>query len=199
MEIDDAVLTLTEGSAANLEWPLNRISSVLLFGLMALALIGLGGRVFYLNVVEGGTYQRQARENSIRARVVPAPRGIFYDHTGKQLVHNVPSVDLVLNPRTLPADTGERTKVRETLQAIFGIDEEAADAAFDTLSPRDPSPRLLKEKLSQEETFLFLSRRSELPGTEMYQTTHRRYEDSAIFSHVLGYEGKSATSDRNWV
>ncbi|HLE17409.1 MAG TPA: penicillin-binding protein 2, partial [Syntrophales bacterium] len=51
-------------------------------------------------------------------------------------------------------------------------------------------PFLIKERVSQEEMLLFLSRSQELPGVGLYNTTRRAYADGLIFSHLLGYEGK---------
>lgn len=190
MEIDDAVLTVTEKDAVKMEWPLNRKMSFLFLWVMLFSLMALAGRVFYMSVIKGDEYQAAALRNSLRALVLPAPRGIVYDVSGKPLVRNVPSIDMVLIPADIPADSEARDRIRATLSTDFGIDEAMLSEILGRIDTRSTLPILLKEKLSQEETLIFLSRSQNFPGVSLYKTTERSYVDSLIFSHILGYEGK---------
>lgn len=190
IEIDDAVLTVTEKDAAKMEWPLNRSVSLWFFFGMLLLLIILGGRVFYLSVIKGAEYQAIALRNSLRAIIIPAPRGIMYDVSGKPLVHNVPSMDAVLIPADIPEDGESQEAMKRLLKATFSLDEAAISEAFEKIDRRSTLPILLKERISQEETLLFLGRSRDLPGASLYKSTQRSYVDSLIFSHILGYEGK---------
>lgn len=190
MEIDDAVLTLSEKDAVKMEWPLNRsVSRWFLMG-MVLFLVVLGGRIFFLSVIKGEEYSLIALKNSLRALIIPAPRGIMYDITGKPLVQNIPSVDAVLVPADVPTDEGAQAELKRRMATLFGLESEAIDNAFAKLDRRSTLPILLKERIGQEETLLYLSQSHELPGVGLYQTTRRQYLDSLIFSHILGYEGK---------
>lgn len=190
IEIDDAVLTVTEKDAAKMEWPLNRNVSLWFFFGMFLLLIVLGGRVFYLSVIKGSEYRAIALRNSLRAVIIPAPRGIMYDISGKSLVHNVPSMDVVLIPADVPEDREKQEAMKRLLGVTFSLDETVLNEAFEKIDQRSTLPVLLKERISQEETLLFLSRSRDLPGASLYKTTQRNYVDSLIFSHILGYEGK---------
>ncbi len=190
IEIDDAVLTVTEKDAVKMEWPLNRKMSSLFLWVMMFSLMALSGRVFYLSIIKGSEYQAAALRNSLRALVLPAPRGIVYDISGKPLVRNVPSIDMVLIPADIPAGSEAREKIRTTLSVDFSIEEAVLSEILSRIDTRSTLPILLKEKLTQEETLIFLSRSQNFPGVSLYKTTERNYLDSLIFSHVLGYEGK---------
>lgn len=190
MEIDDAVLTVTQEDAAKIEWPLNRAILGFFFVAMGIALAVLGGRVAYLNIIKGTEYREAALRNSLRALVIPAPRGIIYDRFGKPLVHNEPSMDAILIPADVPEDAGKQEEIKRLLGSTFGTGETELDELFGRLDRRSTSPLLVKERVNQEETLLFLSRSHDLPGVSLYKTKHRKYADSVIFSHVLGYEGK---------
>jgi penicillin-binding protein 2 len=190
IEIDDAVLTVTEKDAVKMEWPLNRNVSLWFFFGMFLLLVILGGRVFYLSIIKGDEYQAIALRNSLRAVIIPAPRGIMYDVSGKPLVHNVPSMDAVLIPADIPEDGEGQEAMKSLLKATFSLDEAVLNEAFEKIDHRSTLPILLKERISQEETLLFLSRSRDLPGASLYKSTQRNYVDSLIFSHILGYEGK---------
>lgn len=190
IEIDDAVLTVTEKDAVKMEWPLHRGVSSWLFFLMIALLVMLGGRVFYMSVLKGSEYRTVALRNSLRALIIPAPRGIIYDISGKPLVYNVPSMDAVLIPADVPVESNEQADMKRALIATFSLDEAALSDILNKLDRRSTLPILLKERLSQEETLLFLSRQKAIPGASLYKTTNRNYVDSLIFSHILGYEGK---------
>jgi len=190
MEIDDAVLTITEADAVKMEWPLHRFFLQFLFLFALLFFVGILVRIGYLNIVKGGEYQLKAEHNSLREIVIPAPRGIFYDRFGKSLVTNEPSIDVVIIPIDLPKETEKRDAIESMLVSTFSVDEQVVRDLFASLAPRSIQPVLLKEKISQEEMILFLSRNRDLPGVSLYKTTGRRYTDSVIFSHLLGYEGK---------
>lgn len=190
LEIEDAVLTVTEKDAVKMEWPLSRNFSRILIVGMAITLMVLGGRVFFLSVMKGEEYRGIAERNSLRSVVIPAPRGIIYDVFGKPLVYNVPSMDAIIIPADIPVDPEKVTALKTRLLSTFSIEENVLNDLFEKIDRNSLSPIPLKERISQEETLLFLSRSRELPGISLYKTTQRDYIDSLIFSHVLGYEGK---------
>lgn len=190
MEIDDAVLTMTESDAAKIEWPLNRGVIRFFWWFSVVMFFGLALRVAYLNVIKGAQYQEAAERNSLRSIVIPAPRGIIYDRFGKQLVSDTPSMDAVLTPADIPGDEESQNEMKRLLSATFVLEPGTLDGIFQKLDRKSLLPLLIKERVSQEEMLLFLSRSQELPGVGLYNTTRRTYADSLIFSHLLGYEGK---------
>lgn len=190
MEIDDAVLTVTESDAAKIEWPLNRGIIRFFWWLSMIALLGLSLRVAYLNIIKGAEYQEAAERNSLRELVIPAPRGIIYDRFGKQLVSNTPSMDAILIPVDVPEDREKQNEMKRLLLTTFVLEPGVLDDIFQKLDRKSLSPLLIKERVSQEEMLLFLGRSQELPGVGLSNTTRRSYADGLIFSHLLGYEGK---------
>ncbi len=190
IEIDDAVLTITEADAMKMEWPLNRFFLPLLFFFALFFLLSILVRIGYLNIIKGGEYQLRAEQNSLREITIPAPRGIFYDRFGEPLVVNEPSVDIVVVPIDIPKEKEKRNALQLMLISLFSLDEKEVQNIFDSLAPRSIEPIIVKEKVSQEEIIIFLSHSKDLQGVSLYKTTKRRYIDSVIFSHILGYEGK---------
>ncbi len=188
-EIDDAVLTVTEEDAARLEWPLSKGWFRSIWWLSFLVLAVLAGRVFVLNTVQGEKYQSMSERNSLRMLTIPAPRGIIYDRTGQALVQNIPTLDLAVVPSDLPREEGDRVRERELLRSIIDIDQEVASSVFGAKG-NTASPVLLKSRLTQEEMLIFLSRQADFPGVVLMRSAEREYRDGAIFSHLIGYEGK---------
>lgn len=188
-EIDDAVLTVTEEEAARLEWPLSKYwFSIIWWGAICLLLL-LGGRVFYLTIVKGAEYREMALRNSLRSIPIVAPRGIVYDRTGQALVQNVPTVDLAAIPSDLPRDDAQRASVRQRIEMLLSLDGALLESVF-TSAKNSTAPILLKPGLTQEELLLVLGRQSEMPGIVLVKSAEREYTDGAIFSHIIGYEGK---------
>lgn len=194
-EIDDAVLTVTEREAANLEWPLRRKWSRSYFFVSVAILAGLFGRVVFMAVFRGEEYEQTAKRNSIRQIPYSASRGIIYDRFGTALVGNVPSIGAVIIPADLPDDDAERDRLRDGLVSVLRADRETVDAAIRIRGKDKLSPVLVKEKLSQEEMIAFLSRQKEFQGVSLFKSAYRDYADSVIFSHLLGYEGRISESE----
>ncbi|QQS15708.1 MAG: penicillin-binding protein 2 [Candidatus Moraniibacteriota bacterium] len=190
MEIDDAVLTITEKDAARLEAPLHRGLARWLQVFFASVLVLLGARVFFLNVVKGGYYQDVAVRNSVRNVLLSAPRGLIFDRYGKQLVRNVPSMELLATPADLPKTEGDRRALVERLRNIIAFDSDEWSSAIQSAGGTFSLPIVLKSSLTQDEVLLFSARAVEFPGISLERSAVREYQDGLIFSHILGYEGK---------
>jgi len=189
-EIDDAVLTVTEKDAAKIEWGLDRRWAGRYFFVACFVLVALFGRTIYLNIMEGERYRDIAKRQSVRMLPVPASRGIIYDRYGEPLVRNVPSIGAALVPLDVPKDGRDRAILREALLSVLGVGADVFDAAVAAGSKDPLSPLLLKERLSQEEVIAFLSRQKDFPGVSLFKLAYREYQESVLFSHLLGYEGK---------
>ncbi|MBP9751704.1 MAG: penicillin-binding protein 2 [Candidatus Moranbacteria bacterium] len=194
-EIDDAVLTVTEKDAAKLEWALDRRWAGRYFIVAFVALAVLFGRAVYLNVLQGEKYRDIAKRQSIRMIPVPASRGIIYDRFGEPLVRNIPSIGAALIPLDVPKDDSDRAALRDTVVSVLGVGSETFDAAIAAGSKNPLSPVLLKERLSQEEVILFLSRQKDFSGVSLFKLAYREYQESVMFSHILGYEGRISESE----
>ena len=54
------------------------------------AMVFLLGKLFSLQVIQGGHYQTLSDSNRIKTKLIHAPRGIIFDRNGKPLVFNIP-------------------------------------------------------------------------------------------------------------
>ncbi|QQR77826.1 MAG: penicillin-binding protein 2 [Candidatus Moraniibacteriota bacterium] len=190
MEIDDAVLTITEKDAARLEAPLHRGLARWFRIFFATILVLLGARVFFLNVVRGAYYQDVAVRNSVRNVLLSAPRGLIFDRYGKQLVRNVPSMELIATPADLPKSEEERQALIEHLRSFITFDSDEWAASLQSAAGAFSLPVILKLALTQDESLIFSARSAEFPGVSLERSAVREYQDGLIFSHILGYEGK---------
>src|SRR6185437_259116 len=84
-----------------------------LFGLYAIALamlVVLGGRLWYLQVLDTAQYKSLAQVNQTRTIVVPAVRGMITDDTGQALVTNQTSMTVSVNMMQLSQTTTDGGK-----------------------------------------------------------------------------------------
>lgn len=75
--------------------------------------------LFMLQIVHGAEYEKLAQENRIRIVPVTAPRGVFKDRNGKELVNSKPSYTVsYMNVNSTPE---EQERVFQTLSEILNI------------------------------------------------------------------------------
>src|ERR671935_1526474 len=72
-------------------------------------------RLWYLQVLSGDKYLKQAQNNQVREITVRAPRGEILDRSGKVLVDNRTALALQLNPTELPRSRARRRQEFEQL------------------------------------------------------------------------------------
>jgi len=60
----------------------------LLAGAQGLALTALGGRLYYLSIVNGEQYRLRADKNRISLRLTPPERGEIFDRYNRKLATN---------------------------------------------------------------------------------------------------------------
>jgi len=100
--------------------PLRRDTSSLSMFVFRAALVVVtlffGGRLYQLQVIQGGDYRDRADTNRFDLIEVAAPRGVMYDINGTILTRNRPSFEVGVIPDDLPFDDPE----------TVGVDEEAA-------------------------------------------------------------------------
>ena len=186
MEIDDAVLTITEKDAARLERPIHRGYARWFRALFLTVFALLGARVFFLNVIKNGYYQDVATRNSVRNMLISAPRGLIFDRYGKQLVRNVPSMELVAIPSDLPTSETDRQTLVDRLRGFIRFDSDEWETPLKTARGMFATPIVLKSPLTQEESLIFSSRAADFPGLSLESSAIREYQDGLIFSHILG-------------
>lgn len=189
-EIDDAVLTLSKPDAARIEWMLDRRPARYYLIVVTIILVALGARLVYLNIWKGEYYSELARNNSLRSILLSAPRGIITDRFGEPLVKNTPSLDSIVIPAVLPEDPTERRRVLDTAESLFQDASPLWREAIESRVFRPNEAILIKEDLTQEESIRYYSQARTLPGISIQKAARREYVNGAIFSHVIGYEGK---------
>lgn len=84
-------------------------------GLIAGSFVALGGKLWNMQIAEGGSFQRVAEGNILRFERIRAPRGRITDRTGKPLAENRRVWSVRVTGSLLPADPDERQRILDQL------------------------------------------------------------------------------------
>ena len=189
-EIEDAVLSLSESEVAIIEGKPNLLWLNISWWLIVIVIGLLAGRVFYLSVVRGNHYAELAQRNKIRPLIIKAPRGLIYDRKKHPLVHNLPSMNVIVYPYDLPLETEKRKSMAEKLANILNINQGEIWGILENSDKASDKIYILKQNISQEEALKIIENQSNLPGIDIAKDALRQYVDAPIFSHIVGYTGK---------
>ncbi|MGH6946360.1 MAG: penicillin-binding protein 2 [Kiloniellales bacterium] len=160
-------------------------------GAQALLLSALGGRMYYLQVLEADRYRTLAEDNRINLRLVPPPRGRIVDRFGEPLAVNQQNYRVVIVREQTP-------DVRSTLLAlsqIVELDEYEVKRILRDLGRKHRFvPVTVRDNLTWEQVSRIEVNTPELPGVAIEEGQTRHYPYGAAMSQVLGYV--AAVSER---
>ncbi|MEO7670510.1 MAG: penicillin-binding protein 2, partial [Polyangia bacterium] len=150
--------------------------------------LAVGGRLFYVQVIEGDAFYKVTSESIVRTVLLPAVRGEIRDRKSRVLARMRPAANVSVMPRELTPETFERLRVLLALQP-----EETAEL-WDRIQTerRDPGrerdrPLPLREDISRNAQAVLEETALELPGVRLEHAIRRDYPYGALSSHVLGY------------
>jgi penicillin-binding protein 2 len=170
------------------------VAAALVFG-------ALGGRLFQLQVIEGGRYAQIAEAARTIEVALPAPRGLIFDRTGRPLAVNTPAWTMNARPADLPTDPSQRAWVLLRAARLAGVELSALEvrlAAFHG-SPFDLVP--LVRGLSRDSALVLGEQQATLPGIVVKVDPLRQYLDDTgsvsgtLLAHVLGYTGPVSSDE----
>jgi penicillin-binding protein 2 len=162
------------------------------FLLIVAALLLLGVRYFYLQVINYDEFATRSASNRVRLVPVAPNRGLIYDRRGRPVAENRPAYRLEL----VPEKVGDLEQVIAALGRIIELPEDAYQA-FQEERRRfrnfDSVP--LKFNLTEEEVARFAVDRHRYTGVEVVPYLARHYPYGELLTHVLGYVGRLDTED----
>jgi penicillin-binding protein 2 len=155
--------------------------------LLLIAVAALIARSFYLQIVHGNDLHLQAEDN--RVSFVPrlAPRGVIYDIQGRQMVENIASTDVVLDPLVMPSEEHEASLVDGLTKHLDMKPNEIQEAL--SQARRKTRVVILDKALEHDLVIKLEGALHELPGVRLVSSSVRNYLYPYSMSHVLGYTG----------
>jgi penicillin-binding protein 2 len=162
------------------------------FALIVVAgFLGISGRLFYLQVIEGDAFFRVTSDNIVRTEVLPAVRGQIRDRKGRIFATVRPSYNVYVTPRQITADVFAR------LRALLGMNGDEAIDVWERIQtsmsqPREGAARaperpvLVAEDVSRE-AMAAIETGVDLPGVKIESSPRRSYPHGTLAAHLLGY------------
>lgn len=147
--------------------------------LIAIAVMGLLGRLAFLMILRSEHYSKMALELHQRERSIKAARGRILDTKGKVIADNrtVCTVSVIYN------QVKDREKVAEELSSLLGIDKEAVRKKVEKRSVRE----IIKTNVDKETGDAI--RCLKLSGVKVDEDYKRYYPYGSLASKVLGFTG----------
>ncbi len=149
---------------------------------------GLASRLFYLQILQGEDFERQARSTYTYIMTEAAPRGIIYDREGRVLASNKQSASLVVLPAiVIENGVGE---IAARLAPI--LDEAPAKLKAEILALKrfGLKPVIWRKKLSIDQIAQIFENQLSLPGLNVQEEANRHYAYGEALAHVIGYTGQ---------
>lgn len=159
-----------------------RLGVIQVLALGAIALLTL----FYgwLQIPRHAEFEKQALNQAVKERSLPAPRGIIYDRNGHPLVDNRKALHLVIQREDLPSDPA----VVADLAAALQLDP--AEVARKIHAYRQAArgrPLVLMENLDEAGIALAERVRARYPFLSVQVAPRRVYLGDELAGHALGY------------
>ncbi len=168
--------------------------AVLAGGIQGVLFSLLAGRLYYLQVIEGGEYRKMAEENRINIRVVVPPRGRILDRFGVPLALNDQTFRIVLLPEQIDDLDGLFGK----LSAYISLDDNDRKRIRRDLRERNGfNAIVVRDNLTRDQMDLIAVRIPELPGVDIDAGEVRSYPYGKTTAHILGYVGTATEADIN--
>ncbi|MBF0159208.1 MAG: penicillin-binding protein 2 [Magnetococcales bacterium] len=166
---------------------------LILGGINGLLLVGLGSRLFYLQVLKGGLYRDMANDNRISLHPIPAPRGRIFDRSAIPLVENNPDYVLAVIPELV----GNLSQLLSKLQGYTSLSDKSIEVILrQSRRQRTFLPLKVKSHLTWEELSSIEVQLPFLPGVIIQVQSQRSYPHGTLAAHLLGYLGEVTDIDR---
>ncbi|MBW4537795.1 MAG: penicillin-binding protein 2 [Myxacorys chilensis ATA2-1-KO14] len=163
-------------------------SMVLLLLLIGLILGGLGGRLAYLQLVEGDRNRELAETNRIRLIPKHPERGKIVDRKGRILAGSRLSHSVYLQP--LAQKKVDWPKTLQRLSQILNIPVQDIERRLQQEGYSSPYMVRIARGISPQKVTALEEYRSELAGVEVDAEAVRDYPNGDLGAHVIGYTGE---------
>jgi len=165
-----------------------RTRAIALAVFVSAAFLLLASQLFFLQVIRGWEYKRQARAVNRRAIPIPAQRGEIFDRNNDfPLVVNQDSFAVDLMPAELPA--ARRVEVLSRLAAVLGVPLEEVHKRVPEKYYHLFQPIEIKGGVAFETIAYLAEHLAEFPGVTWHNKPIRNYLLPGSLAHLIGYVG----------
>ena len=166
-----------------------RYRSIFLMAIASLIVLGgLGGRLVYLQLLDGTANRKLAENNRIRLIPKQPERGKVLDRKGRILAGSRLSHSVFLWP--LARKKGEWGGTIKRLSQILKIPEDVVQLRLDQAGYNSPFLVRMARGISPAQVTALTEYSAELEGVQVEAEAVRYYPNGDLAAHVLGYTGE---------
>lgn len=151
------------------------------------ALVGIGSRYYYLQIIDHDRYRLQSDKNRMGVRPVVPSRGLIFDRNGDVLAENWPSYSLSVRPELIDDLDQTLAMIRERVELS---DEQVRRFKRRYRQTRSHQLAVVKPNLNDEEIAKIAVDSHILEGVFVDATPRRHYPRHDVFAHSVGYMGR---------
>ncbi|MDR2893599.1 MAG: penicillin-binding protein 2 [Deltaproteobacteria bacterium] len=171
-----------------------RMGLLILQGFVLLLFCLLVLRLWYLQILRGDYYERQAHSNRWKDAQIYANRGLILDDNGVILAENSPAYSLALIRESCPDIPQTLAGVSRLTGIPFSVIERNFNKAR-AVSKQSFAPLILAPSIGFEQLARVESQQQNLPGVTILSRQRRYYTQGHLFAHVLGYVSIASDAD----
>jgi len=148
-------------------------------------------RLWYLQVLTGERYVKEAAVNSVRDLPIAAPRGQVFDREGKAIAASTVTNAVQIVPSALPPAGAHRLRLYRRLGALLGMSAPHIQALVIKGRTALPyAPVTIKTDAGRGVLTVLAERQNEFPGVTQRPLSIRSYPYGEMAAQVLGYVGQ---------
>jgi stage V sporulation protein D (sporulation-specific penicillin-binding protein) len=144
-------------------------------------------RVAYIQIVQGGWFQKKAYEQQTQDLIINAKRGTIFDRNGKALAVSASVETVIANPQEIRDSKIPPEKISKELAGILGMDGEKVKAILTKKSRYELVKKRIDKELGDQVRKWIKDYRYK--GLYVFEDNKRFYPDRNLASHVLGFTG----------
>ncbi|MBN2092551.1 penicillin-binding protein 2, partial [candidate division KSB1 bacterium] len=148
-------------------------------------------RFFYLQIYLQDYYHQESEKNRVRTIIIPATRGLIFDHNREVLVDNFPAYSVY----GIPYDLQNADSVFTLLSNILSLPVQEIKSKI--LEPRWGvfQPIKLKRHVDFQTLSAIEELKLQLPGVEYHVEPRRAYPSGVKAPHIFGYLGEISSEE----
>jgi penicillin-binding protein 2 len=145
-------------------------------------------RLWYLQVLSGDHYEKDAQNNQVREITVQAPRGEILDRQGHTLVGDRTALALQLRPDELPNMKRRRQAEFRRVGGLVGMSlGQVQEAVRRQTKDLPANPVTLKRDVPYDLVYFLRENQAQFPGVTIDRVYVRTYPHGTLAAHILGY------------
>ena len=162
-----------------------RAGLFLLYACVAFLFIVFLLRFWYLQVLRGADYARQAQENRLHLERIYSNRGLVFDRHGRLLAENRPAYCIAVTADNCPDISATLTQISQWTEIPF----ETLESKYAQGRKQVPSfePQILVFDIPFDTLTHIEMELPRWPGVSILTRQRRHYPQGPLFSHILGY------------